>query len=159
MIRSYFSQDKDKKLQLELTDLRNVEEPQSEDLKPLVCIKHRNAAIRCVTFNFDIELEKYPKDKTVVTTLLQEDELQEIISKISSKRANFEEARAQMAKLKEAYEEAEREYNQHKEQINAVAEEADPIKVKRCNPTSRFRCFWRRMWWNLWEIFRWSHHF
>lgn len=27
------------KLQLELTDLKNVEEPQSEDLRPLVCIE------------------------------------------------------------------------------------------------------------------------
>lgn len=30
-------QNKATKLQLELTDLKNVEEPQSEDLKPLVC--------------------------------------------------------------------------------------------------------------------------
>lgn len=32
-------QNKTTKLQLELTDLKNVEEPQSEDLKPLVCIE------------------------------------------------------------------------------------------------------------------------
>lgn len=30
-------QNKTTKLQLELSDLKNVEEPQSEDLKPLVC--------------------------------------------------------------------------------------------------------------------------
>lgn len=33
------SQKKATKAQLELTDLKNVEEPQSEDLKPLVCTK------------------------------------------------------------------------------------------------------------------------
>ncbi|XP_041661505.1 structural maintenance of chromosomes protein 6 [Cheilinus undulatus] len=80
------------KLQLELTDLRNVEEPQSEDLKPL------------------------------------EEELQEIISKISSKRVEYEEARAQMAEFKVSYEAAEQEYKQHKDQINIVAEEADSLK-------------------------------
>lgn len=36
----YLLKDKATKLQLELTDLKNVEEPQSEDLKPLVCIDH-----------------------------------------------------------------------------------------------------------------------
>uniref|UniRef100_A0A8D0DD24 Si:dkey-119f1.1 n=1 Tax=Sander lucioperca TaxID=283035 RepID=A0A8D0DD24_SANLU len=57
------------KLQLELTDLQNVEESQSEDLSPLT------------------------------------------------------------AELKASYEKAEQEYKQHKEQINTVAEDADPIKV------------------------------
>uniref|UniRef100_A0A3B4V0F1 Structural maintenance of chromosomes protein 6 n=1 Tax=Seriola dumerili TaxID=41447 RepID=A0A3B4V0F1_SERDU len=57
------TKDKAMKLQLELTDLQNVEEPQSEDLKPLA-----------------------------------------------------------------SYDKAEREYKQHKEQINTVAEEADSIK-------------------------------
>lgn len=33
----YLFQDKATKLQLELTDLQNMEEPQSEDLSPLVC--------------------------------------------------------------------------------------------------------------------------
>ncbi|XP_053192459.1 structural maintenance of chromosomes protein 6-like [Scomber japonicus] len=94
--RAYIEQkttkDKATKLQLELTDLQNVEEPQSEDLKPL------------------------------------EEDLQEIVSKISSKRAEHEEARTQMADLKASYEKAEREYNQHKEKINTIAEEADSIK-------------------------------
>uniref|UniRef100_A0A673B0L4 Rad50/SbcC-type AAA domain-containing protein n=1 Tax=Sphaeramia orbicularis TaxID=375764 RepID=A0A673B0L4_9TELE len=58
------TKDKATKLRLELTDIQNVEEPQSEDLKPLA-----------------------------------------------------------------SYEKAEREYKQHKEQINTIAEEADPIKV------------------------------
>ncbi|XP_039982045.1 structural maintenance of chromosomes protein 6 isoform X3 [Xiphias gladius] len=80
------------KLQLELTDLQNVEEPQSADLKPL------------------------------------EEDLQEIIAKISSKRAEYDEAQTQMADLKASYEKSEREYKQHKEQINTVAEEADSIK-------------------------------
>ncbi|XP_023256280.1 structural maintenance of chromosomes protein 6-like [Seriola lalandi dorsalis] len=86
------TKDKATKLQLELTDLQNVEEPQSEDLKPL------------------------------------EEDLQEIVSKISSKRTECDEARLQMADLKASYDKAEREYKQHKEQINTVAEEADSIK-------------------------------
>uniref|UniRef100_A0A3B4UYL9 Structural maintenance of chromosomes protein 6 n=1 Tax=Seriola dumerili TaxID=41447 RepID=A0A3B4UYL9_SERDU len=84
--------DKAMKLQLELTDLQNVEEPQSEDLKPL------------------------------------EEDLQEIVSKFSSKRTECDDARLQMADLKASYDKAEREYKQHKEQINTVAEEADSIK-------------------------------
>uniref|UniRef100_A0A8C4F720 Structural maintenance of chromosomes protein 6 n=1 Tax=Dicentrarchus labrax TaxID=13489 RepID=A0A8C4F720_DICLA len=86
------SQDKATKLQLELTDLKNVEEPQSEDLRPL------------------------------------EEDLQEIVSKISSKRVEYDEARAQMASHKASHEKAEQKYKQHKEQINTVAEEADSKK-------------------------------
>lgn len=86
------TREKTQKLKLELTDLKNVEEPQSEDLKPL------------------------------------EDELQDIISKISSKREELEKGRAQMAELKTSYEEAEQMYKQHKDQINNVVEEADSIK-------------------------------
>ncbi|XP_056150408.1 structural maintenance of chromosomes protein 6-like [Lampris incognitus] len=86
------TKDKARMLELELTDLQNVEEPQSEDLMPL------------------------------------EEELQEIISKISTKHAECEEVTAEMAKLKVSYEEAEQEYKQHKDQISAVAEEADAIK-------------------------------
>ncbi|XP_059213121.1 structural maintenance of chromosomes protein 6-like [Centropristis striata] len=86
------AKDKATKLQLELTDLQNTEEPQSEDLNPL------------------------------------EEDLQEIVGKITSKRAEYDEARAQMAELKASYEKAEQEYKQHKEQINTVAEDADPIK-------------------------------
>ncbi|CAJ1078421.1 structural maintenance of chromosomes protein 6 [Xyrichtys novacula] len=86
------TKDKATKLQLELTDLKNVEEPQSEDLRPL------------------------------------EEDLEEIVSKISSKCAEYDKARAQMAEFKASYEIAEQEYKQHKEQINTVAEEADLIK-------------------------------
>lgn len=86
------TKDKATKLQLELTDIQNVEEPQSEDLRPL------------------------------------EEDLQEIITKITSKHAEYEEARIQMADLKASYDKAEREYKQHKEQINTIAEEADSIK-------------------------------
>ncbi|KAG8011310.1 Structural maintenance of chromosomes protein 6 [Nibea albiflora] len=86
------TKDKATKLQLELTDLKNVEEPQSEDLRPL------------------------------------EEDLQEIVTKISSKHAEFDEARAQMAVHKGSYEKAEQEYKQHKEQINTIAEEADSKK-------------------------------
>lgn len=61
---------------------------------------------------------------------LQEEDLQEIIAKIASKTTEYEEGRAQMAELKAQYETAEREYRQHKETINAAAEEADTKKVE-----------------------------
>ncbi|KAL3052488.1 hypothetical protein OYC64_005102 [Pagothenia borchgrevinki] len=80
------------KIQLELSELQNVEEPQSEDLNPL------------------------------------EEELQEIVSKISSKSAEYDEAQAQMADCKAAYEKAEQEYKQHKEQIFTAAEDAEHVK-------------------------------
>ncbi|KAM8832240.1 structural maintenance of chromosomes protein 6 isoform 1-T2 [Spinachia spinachia] len=86
------TKDKATKLQLERTDLQNMEEPQSEDLNPL------------------------------------EEDLQEIVSKISSKRAEYDEARARMAVVKASYEKAEQEYNQHKVQINTVADDAEPVK-------------------------------
>uniref|UniRef100_A0A7N6BF31 Structural maintenance of chromosomes protein 6 n=1 Tax=Anabas testudineus TaxID=64144 RepID=A0A7N6BF31_ANATE len=57
-----------------------------------------------------------------------EEDLQEIVTKISSKRAEYDEARTQMAALKASYEKAEQQYKQHKEQINTVTEEADSIK-------------------------------
>uniref|UniRef100_A0A3P9MZH7 Structural maintenance of chromosomes protein 6 n=1 Tax=Poecilia reticulata TaxID=8081 RepID=A0A3P9MZH7_POERE len=84
--------DKATKLQLELTDLENVEEPQSEDLRPL------------------------------------EEELQEIVAKISSKRAEYEEAKTKMANLKADYDKADQEYKQHKENISTITEEADSVK-------------------------------
>lgn len=65
-----------------------------------------------------------------VTTLLQEEDLQEIVAKIASKRAEYDEARAQMAEHKASHERAEQEYKQQKEEINTVAEEADSKKVK-----------------------------
>ncbi|CAL9694223.1 unnamed protein product [Knipowitschia caucasica] len=86
------AKDKSTKLQIELTDIQNVEEPQSEDLRPL------------------------------------EEELEDIISKITSKRTEYEEAKIQMADLKFSYEKAEREYKKHKEQINTIAEQADSVK-------------------------------
>lgn len=64
-----------------------------------------------------------------VNALSQEEDLQEIIAKTSSKCLEYDEARAQMADLKSAYEKAEQEYNQHKQLINAAAEEADVKKV------------------------------
>ncbi|XP_062323272.1 structural maintenance of chromosomes protein 6-like [Osmerus eperlanus] len=86
------TKDKSTKLQLEISDLQNVEEPQSEDLRPL------------------------------------EEELQEILDKIASSRVENEEARGRMAQLKADWEAGNREYQQHKEQISSVAEEAEPIK-------------------------------
>ncbi|KAK1889292.1 Structural maintenance of chromosomes protein 6 [Dissostichus eleginoides] len=57
-----------------------------------------------------------------------EEELQEIVSKISSKRAEYDEAQAQMADCKAAYEKAEQKYKQHKEQIFTAAEDAEHVK-------------------------------
>lgn len=65
-----------------------------------------------------------------VTILPQEEDLQEIVAKISSKRAEYDVARAHMAEYKVSYEKAEEEYKQHKEQINTAAEEADSKKVE-----------------------------
>lgn len=61
---------------------------------------------------------------------LQEEDLQEIVAKISSKAAEYEEARAQMIELQAQYETAEQKYREHKERINAAAEEADTKKVE-----------------------------
>lgn len=67
---------------------------------------------------------------SAVNLLSQEEDLQEIIAKISSKRVEYDQARAQMAELKSAFEEAEQEYKQHKQLINTAAEEADVKKVE-----------------------------
>ncbi|KAK5852944.1 hypothetical protein PBY51_006775 [Eleginops maclovinus] len=83
---------KSTKMQLELSELQNVEEPQCEDLSTL------------------------------------EEELQEIVSKISSKHAECDVAQAQMADCKAAYEKAEHEYKQHKEQIFTFTEDAEHVK-------------------------------
>uniref|UniRef100_A0A4W6DDM7 Structural maintenance of chromosomes protein 6 n=1 Tax=Lates calcarifer TaxID=8187 RepID=A0A4W6DDM7_LATCA len=66
--------------------------------------------------------------KTMNLLMKSEEDLQEIITKISSKRDEYEEARTQMTDHKASYEKAEREYKQHKERINTIAEEADSIK-------------------------------
>lgn len=79
------------------------------------------------------------KRYATVTTLLQEEDLQEIVSKISSKRAEYDKARAQMAEVKASYEKAEQEYKQRKEQINTVFEDADPVKVI-WRPTQGSKC-------------------
>uniref|UniRef100_A0AAQ6AHZ0 Structural maintenance of chromosomes protein 6 n=1 Tax=Amphiprion ocellaris TaxID=80972 RepID=A0AAQ6AHZ0_AMPOC len=68
-----------------------------------------------------------PHDKCVPNSP-QEEDLQEIVTKIASKRAECDEARTQMAELKASYEKAEQEYKQHKEHINTIAEEADSVK-------------------------------
>uniref|UniRef100_A0A672HH36 Structural maintenance of chromosomes protein 6 n=1 Tax=Salarias fasciatus TaxID=181472 RepID=A0A672HH36_SALFA len=56
-------------------------------------------------------------------------ELQEIVSKMASKRAELEEAHTKMVDLKSSYEKADQEYKQHKEHINTIAEEAESVKV------------------------------
>ncbi|XP_068614652.1 structural maintenance of chromosomes protein 6-like [Brachionichthys hirsutus] len=82
------------KLQLELTDLKNMDESQLEDLQPL------------------------------------EEDLQEIVAKISSMRVKHDEERAQMVEHKASYEMAEQEYKKYKEQIATLAEETDSKKEK-----------------------------
>uniref|UniRef100_A0A672HFU7 Structural maintenance of chromosomes protein 6 n=1 Tax=Salarias fasciatus TaxID=181472 RepID=A0A672HFU7_SALFA len=57
-----------------------------------------------------------------------EEELQEIVSKMASKRAELEEAHTKMVDLKSSYEKADQEYKQHKEHINTIAEEAESVK-------------------------------
>ncbi|XP_072550789.1 structural maintenance of chromosomes protein 6 isoform X2 [Salminus brasiliensis] len=84
--------DRCRKLRLEMNDLRNVEEPQSEDLKPL------------------------------------EDELEELSSRLTLCREEYESERQQMLTSKRVYEEVELLYRQHRETLNSVAEEAEPIK-------------------------------
>ncbi|MFT7810673.1 structural maintenance of chromosomes protein 6 [Arapaima gigas] len=80
------------KIQMEITDLQNVEEPQSEDLNPL------------------------------------EEELQEICVRISAARQENDAARHKMTEMKKAFEEAEQSHREHKDVINNIAEEAEPIK-------------------------------
>ncbi|XP_059356994.1 structural maintenance of chromosomes protein 6-like [Carassius carassius] len=86
-----------RKLQAELTELLNVEEPQSEDLKPL------------------------------------EEELEELSSRISACREEFEAARNQMLTHKWEYEEAEQLSRQQREAFNSIAEETEPIKEQLSN--------------------------
>uniref|UniRef100_A0A673B0C9 Structural maintenance of chromosomes protein 6 n=1 Tax=Sphaeramia orbicularis TaxID=375764 RepID=A0A673B0C9_9TELE len=94
---------------------------QNEGLLRRTHIEQKTTKVKLLQFTF---LAQY----SCVTTRPQEEDLEEIITKITSKRAEYEEARIQMADLKASYEKAEREYKQHKEQINTIAEEADPIK-------------------------------
>uniref|UniRef100_A0A671P918 Structural maintenance of chromosomes protein 6 n=1 Tax=Sinocyclocheilus anshuiensis TaxID=1608454 RepID=A0A671P918_9TELE len=84
-----------RKLQAELTELQNVEEPQSEDLKPL--------------------------------------DLEELSSRISMCREEFEAARNQVLTHKREYEEAEQLSRQQREAFNSIAEEAEPIKEQLSN--------------------------
>ena len=63
--------------------------------------------------------------------LSQEEDLQEIIGKIASKQAECEEAHAQAAQLRSSFEEAEQQYKKHKDQMSAIADEADSMKVTR----------------------------
>ncbi|KAK2901319.1 hypothetical protein Q8A67_009434 [Cirrhinus molitorella] len=91
------AQERCRRLKAELTELQNVEEPQSEDLKPL------------------------------------EEELEELSSRISVCREEFEAARNQVLTHKKEYEEAEQLYRQQREALNSIAEEAEPIKEQLSN--------------------------
>ncbi|XP_016382160.1 structural maintenance of chromosomes protein 6-like [Sinocyclocheilus rhinocerous] len=86
-----------RKLQAELTELQSVEEPHSEDLKPL------------------------------------EEGLEELSSRISVCREEFEAARNQVLTHKREYEEAEQLSRQQREAFNSIAEEAEPIKEQLSN--------------------------
>lgn len=76
----------------------------------------------------------------VVFNSSQEEDLQEIAAKISSKRTESEEAKTQLAKLKADYEKADQEYKLHKDSISTIAEEADSVKV----------ILW--LWYSLWNF-------
>lgn len=129
-----FFKDNKTKLELELTDLQNVEEPQSEDLRPLVCTE------RSTTIAPDL---LHPSSNTFhrkiwkssrlfhrrIPTLPQEEDLQDIEERIATKCAECDQAREQMARDKASLAEAEQEYQQHKASISSVAEEADAKKV------------------------------
>lgn len=73
--------------------------------------------------------EAIPLSFSNVRVCPQEEDLQEVVSKVSMKQTQYDEAKDQMAKLKENYEEAEQEYKQHKESINTLLEEAESVKV------------------------------
>lgn len=104
---------------------------------------HRNSHSSQLYFLAISKLRRFLEYAAVVINVLchvfppQEEDLQEIIAKISSKRAEYDEARSQMAELKASFEKAEQEYKQHKEQINTVTEEADSIKVMFTEPGCR----------------------
>lgn len=89
-----------------------------------------------IHFSYILSKQRCSLWRAAVTTLPQEEDLQEIVTKISSKRVEYDQVRAQMAEHKAAYEKADREYKQYKEQINTAAEEADSKKVERsCTET------------------------
>lgn len=60
---------------------------------------------------------------------VQEEELEELSSRISVCREEFEAVRNQVLTHKKEYDEAEQQYRQQREAINSIAEEAEPIKV------------------------------
>nr|XP_061805050.1 structural maintenance of chromosomes protein 6-like [Nerophis lumbriciformis] len=57
-----------------------------------------------------------------------EDELQEMTEKISTKKNEWEDERASMSVFKVNYKRAEQEYQQHKENIDSINEEAEGVK-------------------------------
>ena len=113
-------QEKDRKLRVELTELQNMEEPQSEDLQPLV--GGRSRALLFFTHGGHCIM-------LVSLSLSQEEDLEEIVGKMASQQAQCEQVRAQVAQLKANFEEAEQQYRKLKDQISTVAEEADSMKV------------------------------
>uniref|UniRef100_A0A8C1PPV2 Structural maintenance of chromosomes protein 6 n=1 Tax=Cyprinus carpio TaxID=7962 RepID=A0A8C1PPV2_CYPCA len=64
---------------------------------------------------------------------VQEEELEELSSRISVCREEFEAARNQMLTHKREYEEAEQLSRQQREAFNSIAEEAEPIKEQLSN--------------------------
>uniref|UniRef100_A0A668A010 Structural maintenance of chromosomes protein 6 n=1 Tax=Myripristis murdjan TaxID=586833 RepID=A0A668A010_9TELE len=107
--------------------MRNVEEDIKKNEGLLKRAHTEQRMIKVTILHFMMHIDA-PGHLLLFSSTLQEEDLQEIIAKISSKRTELEEARAQMAKLKASYDAAEQEYKQHKDQISAVAEEADSIK-------------------------------
>uniref|UniRef100_A0A8C1TNL1 Structural maintenance of chromosomes protein 6 n=1 Tax=Cyprinus carpio TaxID=7962 RepID=A0A8C1TNL1_CYPCA len=73
------------------------------------------------------------KKKSIDHSNVSEEELEELSSRISVCREEFEAARNQMLTHKREYEEAEQLSRQQREAFNSIAEEAEPIKEQLSN--------------------------
>ncbi|XP_026063103.1 structural maintenance of chromosomes protein 6-like [Carassius auratus] len=110
------------------TNLRDLEKDKDRLNKRIQKLKHRYFKV-------------YKKETTlcnIVCTIsiwlcVQEEELEELSSRIGACREEFEAARNQMLTHKREYEEAEQLSRQQREAFNSIAEEAEPIKEQLSN--------------------------
>ncbi|XP_061701916.1 structural maintenance of chromosomes protein 6-like isoform X2 [Syngnathoides biaculeatus] len=101
---------------------------QNEKLEERAHVEMKIATDRVTKHRLELsDLQNLEEPQLEDLKLLEED-LQEIVEKISTEREKYEEARLRTSELKENYNRAEREYKQHKERINTTAEEIDAIK-------------------------------
>nr|XP_057912174.1 structural maintenance of chromosomes protein 6-like [Doryrhamphus excisus]XP_057912175.1 structural maintenance of chromosomes protein 6-like [Doryrhamphus excisus]XP_057912176.1 structural maintenance of chromosomes protein 6-like [Doryrhamphus excisus] len=101
---------------------------QNERLEKRAHSEQKNANDKSTKLKLELsDLENMEEPQMEDLKPLEED-LQEIVAKISSKRTEYEEMLAQMSELKVSYEKAEQEYRQHKERISTITEDADSIK-------------------------------